>query len=129
MKKALTTLIILFTLNNLGMAQSGFEIKKQMVIDVSADQLWELIGPGFVEVYKWSSNVDHAEGSGTPEFDGAVCSKRACDVNVKGFSSINEDLFLYDQAKMSLGYAVAEGMPGFITKAQNIWSVKKVNES
>lgn len=111
------------------MAQSGFEIKKQMVIDVSADQLWELIGPGFVDVYKWSSNVDHAEGSGTPEFDGAVCSKRSCDVNVKGFSSINEDLFLYDQDKMSLGYAVVEGMPGFITKAQNVWTVKKVNES
>lgn len=59
------------------MAQSGFEIEKLIVIDVPASELWEMIGPGFVEVYKWSSNVDHAVGSGKSEFEGAVCSKRS----------------------------------------------------
>ena len=110
------------------MSQQGFEVKKEIIIDVPAAELWEMVGPGFTDVHKWSSNVDHAEGSGTPEFEGAVCSNRSCDLNVKGFNKISEKLFLYDQNKMMLGYSVEEGMPGFVTKAKNIWTVEAVND-
>jgi len=64
------------------MAQKGFNVQKEMIIDVPASELWEMVGPGFVEVYKWSSNVDHAEGQGTSKFEGAACNERFCDVNV-----------------------------------------------
>ncbi len=111
------------------MAQKGFEVKKEITINVSAAELWKMIGPGFVDVYKWSSNVDHAVGSGSPEFEGAVCSKRTCDVNVKGFSKINESLIKYDANKKLLAYQVDEGMPGFVTKAANEWQVLAVSET
>ena len=111
------------------MAQRGFEVQKEIIINVSAAQLWEMVGPGFVDVYKWSSNVDHAEGKGTPEFDGASCSERYCDVNVKGFSSISEKVTKYSDKDMTLAYAVTEGMPGFVTKAVNDWTVVPVGEN
>lgn len=105
------------------MAQE-FKVAKEITIDVSAEQLWEMVGPGFIEVYKWSSNVDHATGSGKSEFEGAVCSDRSCDLNVKGFNKISEKLTKYDQANMKLAYIVNDGMPGFVEKAQNEWTVE-----
>lgn len=129
MKKILNTLIVLITLNTSIMAQRGFEVQKEIIINVSAAQLWDMVGPGFIDVYKWSSNVDHAEGKGTPTFDGATCSDRYCDLNVKGFSSISEKLTKYSDKDMNLAYAVTEGMPGFVTKAVNDWTVVPMGEN
>ncbi len=109
------------------MSEKGFKIQKEIIINVPSDSLWDFIGPGFIEVYKWSSNVDHAEGSGISEFAGAVCSERYCDVNVKGFNKISERLIKYDQNKQHLAYEVTEGMPSFVTHASNEWSVHILN--
>lgn len=128
MKNWIKTLIVLFTINTSIMAQKGFEVQKEMVINVPAEQLWEMVGPGFVDVYKWSSNVDHAEGKGQSEFTGAVCNERYCDVNVKGFSSLSEKLTQYDEKHMNLAYEVIDGMPGFVTKAANDWTVVRIND-
>ncbi len=127
MKYLLQSLILLFTLNQSAMAQKGFDIEKEITINVSAAQLWDMVGPGFIDVYKWSSNVDHAEGKGISSFEGAVCDERFCDVNVKGFSKISEKLVNYDEQSMNLAYTVQNGMPGFITLAKNDWTVVPVN--
>ncbi|GAB5557419.1 MAG: hypothetical protein SchgKO_16320 [Schleiferiaceae bacterium] len=108
---------------------SGFNITKDITIAVPEDALWEMIGPGFVDVYKWSSNVDHASGTGTPEFEGAVCSERSCDLNVKGFSKISEKLTKYNAKTKTLAYTVQEGMPGFVTEATNEWTVVPVGKN
>ena len=126
MKKIITTLLVLFTFNLTMMAQNGFDVQREITINVPAAELWEMVGPGFVEVYKWSSNVDHAEGAGEAEFEGAVCSERFCDVNVKGFSKISEKLTKYDEKRMNLAYEVRDGMPGFVTRAVNDWTVVSV---
>lgn len=123
MKNVFKTLAILLTLNTSVMAQKGFNVEKEIIVNVSAEKLWELIGPGFIEVYKWSSQVDHASGSEATAFEGAVCSERSCDVSVKGFSTINERVTAYNESKMNLVYEVFEGMPGFVTKAINDWTV------
>ena len=127
----LFTFILLLTINSNIMSQKGFNLEKEINIGVSAEKLWNMVGPGFVDVYKWSSNVDHAEGKGEGQFEGAVCDERFCNVNVKGFDRISEKLTNYDDQKMNLSYAVLEGMPGFITKAINDWTVVPIapNES
>ena len=127
MKIVLNLLFIFLALNSTTMAQKGFEVQKEITIDVSAENLWEMVGPGFVDVYKWASNVDHAEGKGNSKFEGAVCDERFCDVNVAGFSKISEKLTNYDGDKLTLSYAVNTGMPGFITKAVNKWTVVPVD--
>lgn len=128
MQRKIGTLVFLLTVNFIVMAQKGFELEKEIVINVPAAELWEMIGPGFEEVYKWSSNVDHSEGSGTSMFEGATCSERACNVNVKGFNKIKETLTMYDQEKRALAYEVNEGMPGFVTRAANQWTVVALSE-
>ena len=129
MKKLIGSIFAIIIINSGAMAKSGFQTTEEIVINVSADELWEMIGPGFVDVYKWSSNVDHAEGTGQSEFKGAVCSERSCDVNVKGFSKISETLTGYDETNMSLTYEVNDGMPGFITLARNNWVVVPISDN
>jgi ribosome-associated toxin RatA of RatAB toxin-antitoxin module len=129
MKKFIQTTFVLLAINTSIMAQKGFDVKKEITINVSAEKLWDMVGNGFVDVYKWSSNVDHASGSGTAEFSGATCSERSCDVNVKGFSKIHEKLVEYDEKQMVLAYEVMEGMPGFVTKAVNQWTVVAIDEN
>ncbi len=129
MKRIIQTLIVLLTINTSIMAQSGFEVQKEMTINVPAAELWQMVGPGFIDVYKWSSNVDHAIGKGISDFEGAVCDERFCDVNVKGFSKISEKLVKYNQADMNLAYEVREGMPGFVSKAVNDWTVVAVGQN
>ncbi len=128
MKVIIKTLILLLTINTGIMAQKGFDLQKEITINVPASELWDMVGPGFVEVYKWSSNVDHAEGKGQSNFEGAVCNERFCEVNVKGFSKISEKLTKYNQEEMSLAYEVQDGMPGFVTKAVNDWTVVPVDK-
>ncbi|MFK7971656.1 MAG: SRPBCC family protein [Bacteroidia bacterium] len=129
MKKILSLSFIVFALSSGIMAQKGFEVQKEITVDVSAEALWEMVGPGFIEVYKWSSNVDHATGKGNSPFEGAVCDERFCDVNVSGFSKISEKLTHYDKGNMSLTYAVIGGMPGFVQKAENNWTVVAIDDS
>lgn len=126
MKKFWNLFLILFTLNSGIVAQNSFLVEREITINVPASQLWEMVGPGFVEVYKWSSSVDHAEGQGTSEFAGAVCDERFCDVNVKGFSKISEKLTNYSEEDMNLSYVVQNGMPGFVNHAENNWTVVPV---
>lgn len=105
------------------------EIKKtkvSMVFNASADSVWEIIGPGFSEVSKWSRAVDHAATSGTPDFEGASCSIRSCDLNASGFSKISETIIEFDAEKRSVGYTVDTGLPGFVTYMANNWRIIKV---
>lgn len=103
--------------------------KTSEVINASADKLWEITGPGFGDVGKWSTNVDHAEASGTPEFEGAVCSSRSCDLNAKGFSKINERITAYDAQNRTLSFNIDQGTPGFVTDANSTWEIIKVSET
>ena len=127
MKHLICLVMFLFTVNSGIMAQKGFEVNKEITVNVSADKLWQMVGPGFENVHVWASSVDHAEGSGMAKFEGATCSERSCKLNVKGFNKISETLTNYDAKKMTLTYVVNEGMPTFVTLAQNKWTVIPVD--
>ena len=92
MKKPIKILVLLLTINSTIMAQEkqqkGFDITKEITIDVSAKKLWNMVGPGFENAYLWASSVDHSTGNGSAEFEGATCSVRSCDINAKGFNKI-----------------------------------------
>ena len=96
------------------------------VINVSADSLWTIVGTNFADAGVWATNVDHSAGHGDPTFEGASCSERSCDINVKGFNSINEKLVQFDSEKRELTYVVDQGFPKFVTLASNHWQVIEV---
>ena len=102
------------------------ETKVSPVINVDAAELWNIIGPGFSDVSKWSRAVDHATTSGDPTFEGASCSNRYCDLNASGFNKISETIIEYNENDRKLGYTVDSGLPGFVTYMANNWRVIEV---
>ena len=95
------------------------KMSKPVAINVSADALWEIIGPGFADAGKWSTAVDHSAGHGEGKFDGAICDTRSCDLSAKGFESVNEQITEYDLSNRTMAFDVIEGMPGFVTYMNN----------
>ena len=95
------------------------KMSKSIVVNVSADNLWQIIGPGFAEAAKWSSAVDHSMGHGEGKFDGATSDTRSCDLSAKGFSSVKERITEYDVSTRTMAFDVFEGMPGFVTYTNN----------
>jgi len=95
------------------------KMSKSVVLNVPANDLWQIVGPGFAEAIKWSTTVDHSVGHGEGKFDGATCDTRSCDLSAKGFSSVNERITEYDESNRTLAFDVFEGMPGFVTYTNN----------
>ena len=102
------------------------ETKLGPIMNVSAAEVWKIVGPGFSDAYIWSSAIDHSVGSGEAEFEGATCSERHCDVNAKGFNKIDETVTEYSDENRILAYSVHAGMPGFVTYANNRWRIVEV---
>ena len=101
------------------MADKEVKMAKSLTVNVSADDLWQIVGPGFSEAGKWSTAVDHSEGHGEGQFDGATCDTRSCDLSAKGFTSVNEKVTEYDAPNRTMSFDVIEGMPGFVTYTNN----------
>ena len=103
------------------MSEKRKEVKmsKSVEVNVSASDLWQIVGPGFADAGKWSTAVDHSAGHGEGKFDGASCDTRSCDLSAKGFSSVNERITEYDAGNQTLAFDVFEGMPGFVTYMNN----------
>ena len=56
------------------------EIKIEIVNNRLIQEVWEVLGNQFTSAYKWAIGLTHFEGFGKPEFDGAECSNRTCEV-------------------------------------------------
>lgn len=95
------------------------KMSKPVTINVSADALWDIIGPGFADAGKWSTAVDHSAGHGDGKFDGASCDTRSCDLSAKGFDKVNEKITEYDVRNKTMAFDVIEGTPGFVTYLNN----------
>lgn len=131
MKKTLGLLFVLLTIQTMTMAQKkdkkAIEITKESeTINVPAEKLWAIVGPGFGDAYLWATTVDHSTSSGEPEFEGASCNSRSCDLSAKGFDKIEEKITKYNVNKMSFAYDVTVGMPSFVNSASNDWTVVRV---
>ncbi|MDX2360866.1 MAG: SRPBCC family protein [Crocinitomicaceae bacterium] len=99
------------------MSEKRKEVKmsKSVTVNVSADELWQIIGPGFAKAGEWSSAIDHSTSSGEGQFEGAVCDTRSCDLSAKGFSSVDERITEYSDDNRTMAFDVYQGMPGFVT--------------
>ncbi len=98
-------------------------------INVSADRLWEIVGTDFANVGIWSTAVDHSVGKGDPEFAGATCTTRGCELNAKGFNNILEELTEFNDTTQQLTFIVIDGMPGFVTSAKSHWEIIALSDS
>lgn len=132
MKSLISTLAIMATLTTALWAQEKANYKEDVmfheseIINVSADRLWQIVGPGFKDAALWSTAVDHATVSGSGQFEGATCDVRTCDINASGFSKIKEKITMYNDKNLEFAFDVTEGNPGFVKKANSHWEVISV---
>ncbi len=130
MRTIITVLTAIISLTVMGQSEKSYKQievgQTSEVINVSADKLWEIIGPGFENVGYWSTAVDHATPSGEGNFDGATCNERLCEVSAKGFDTLKEVITTYDAKNRTLAYDVTEGLPGFVVLSNSKWQIIEV---
>lgn len=100
------------------------EIKKEIIINESVEKVWDLLGNQYADAYKWARGLNYSNGYGEPQFNGASCNNRTCEVS--GFGTIEEEIRMFDPKDHILTYEVKKGLPGFINTAVNTWSLTKV---
>jgi hypothetical protein len=107
-------------------AQSEIEVfqsKKDITINIAAEKLWGIIGPGFMKYDKWATIVDQSTGKGKGKFEGAHSDERICLVNGQGSNEVTEKILQYSDVKMNLSYEATQGMPEMMAKASNEMTV------
>lgn len=100
------------------------ELRNEITINAPASAVWAALGERFMHVGEWAAPI----ASSCPVGDehpgaGAV---RACRID--GFGpvkpgTIQERLTSFDRERMSFEYEALAGMPPFIARAVNRWSV------
>lgn len=103
------------------------QIQKSMTINADSDSVWDIVAHQFDRVGEWSTAV--ASSSPNPNAvapDGAMVGGRVCDV--PGFGDIKETFTAYSEKNKQYTFAV-DGMPSFITLAQNTVTVRPISAS
>ena len=96
------------------------EIKKEIVINRPADEVWEVLGNQFSAAHKWARSLKHSEGYGEPQLQHAHCNNRACDTTQ---GKIKEVIKSFDPNHYKLSYEVIEGFPFFVKSGVNTWQL------
>ncbi|MEL7124064.1 MAG: SRPBCC family protein [Bacteroidota bacterium] len=102
------------------------EVKKEITVNKSINEVWEVLGNQYAEAYKWARGLYHSEGFGTPKLEGASCNNRTCDTS---FGRIQEEIRTFDSKNYILEYEVIKGFPGFIKQGINKWTLTKVSDT
>lgn len=94
----------------------------EIIINAPAATVWAAIGAGFGDIGRWAapittSALDDAPGAG------AVRSCHIAQFGPVPAGVIQERLLAYDPQAMTFEYDVLSGMPGFVARAGNRWSV------
>lgn len=101
-------------------------IIRELVINQNIEKVWDILGPNFVNAYKWASFVNHSEGEG-PGLNGAPCEERSCGIS--GMGRVKEKIIQYSDQKYLLSYQVLEGMPSMVKHAINSWQLFVIDDA
>ncbi len=98
-------------------------IKKEIIIDASAEKAWQVLGPQFTDAYKWASTVTTSEG----QWDkiGGIYSGRICTTPM---GTLKEKVLEYSAENYLLSYSF-EGMPKMVRFAKNTWQLNSIDNN
>ena len=120
------------------------ELSTELIVAAPADQVWQVIGPGFDRIGDWATAIPTSTAIPTPparpltgiagggprlpvaaEIDAPVAG-RVCRTGIRLVPEVTETLIAYDNANRTLTYQ-AGGMPRFVTLARNTWTVTPID--
>jgi carbon monoxide dehydrogenase subunit G len=98
------------------------EIKRQISINAPVEKVWQVLAQEFDRVGIWASSIAQSK----PNLEalapnGAMQGGRVCIV--PNFGELKETFTHYDQKQWTFSYEAIAGMPFFIKKAGNTWSL------
>lgn len=104
------------------------QIRRESIVRAPAARVWRILGEEFMSVGRWAAPIT-SSCAVTPEVAPTVGSTRACSIEPFGpfEGEIHERLVELDHERMVLAYTAVRGMPGFVTRATNRWSVEHVD--
>ena len=97
------------------------ELHHEIVVDAPACAAWGVLGERFGEISEWS-DLDRSSLEG----ELGVGAKRVCEGPAWGpfpATRATEELVAFDPDTMAFTYIGLDGLPWFMPKAQNSWSV------
>lgn len=98
------------------------DIRAEIAIDAPAQAAWAVIGDQFGEIGRWAAPIIHSSVDSQPG-PGAIRTCHIANFGPFRAGSIKERLLEFDPAAMTLVYESVEGMPSFVRRAVNRWSV------
>jgi len=98
------------------------EIKVQVNINKSIEEVWEVMGQRFAEAHIWSSNFKSSKPGGEAKFPGLDYSLR--DTITDRGNTIQE-LTAFDNEAHSLSYEITQGAPEIAKRAASNWYLEK----
>jgi hypothetical protein len=111
------------------------QLTTHLTIDAPADQVWQVIGPGFARIGDWATTIPAsaaipvpARAAAGPVAADAPVTGRTCSTGTRLVPHITETLTHYDQPSRTLTYQ-ADGLPAFITATRSTWTVTPAGEA
>lgn len=99
------------------------EIKSETPVKASAAKAWHVLGAEFANIGDWASSLTSSSMDEEP-VEGSV---RVCEgVGFGPFPAgqVSERLNRFDPESLTFGYDGESGMPPFIVKASNTWTIE-----
>lgn len=103
------------------------DLRLEIVVNAPARAAWEVLGERFADIGEWASPITSSSLDGAPRV-GAVRTCHTLRIGPIPAGTIKERLIEYDPASMSFAYEAVDGMPGFIKRAANAWSVHPLDD-
>jgi len=103
------------------------ELYKEIVVNAPAATAWAILGEQFGQIAAWAAPITASSLEGEPRI-GAVRTCHIARFGPVAPGAIKERLIAFDAQAKSFAYEAVEGMPGFIGRAVNRWSVHARDE-
>jgi hypothetical protein len=104
------------------------EVRNQIRIQAPAERVWAVLGERFMHIGEWAAPITSSCPLITAEI--GVGATRCCSHAAVGpikAGVVKERLTKFDRVSMTLEYEAVDGMPGFVVRAVNRWSVESVD--
>lgn len=101
------------------------EIKVNVTINKSINEVWEIMGNQFAEAHLWSTNFITSKPGGEAKFEGLGYSHR--DTTTERGNTIQE-LTSFDPNSYSLSYEITKGAPEIAKSAKSKWYLNETDE-
>ncbi|HFE66031.1 MAG TPA: SRPBCC family protein [Chloroflexi bacterium] len=101
------------------------QLKGKIEINAPADKVWQVIAHNYGDIGQWAVMIPASSAiTDIPALDGAPVAGRVC--SAQGFGDVREQFTYYDEQAKRFGYIAVEGLPSFMSRAENNWSVRSL---